>query len=157
MWNFVKRGRKLGFTLIELLVVIAIIGILASVVLASLNTARQKGRDARRIADLKQIQIALELYFDNNRAYPVTGTYVADLEAIPAGSTNAYMSEVPPDPVSLAAYAYGRCTAVTDYCLMAVLEDGGNPALDTDDDTVGAGCTCATADAATPFNYNVTP
>ena len=47
--------RNKGFTLIELLVVIAIIGILSSVVLASLNTARSKGRDARRLSDLKQI------------------------------------------------------------------------------------------------------
>ena len=53
---------KKGFTLIELLVVIAIIGILASVVLASLNSARKKSRDARRVADIKQIQLALELY-----------------------------------------------------------------------------------------------
>ena len=57
-----KNGKR-GFTLIELLVVIAIIGILASVVLASLNSARKKGRDARRVADIKQVQLALELYF----------------------------------------------------------------------------------------------
>ena len=51
-----KMSVKRGFTLIELLVVIAIIGILSSVVLASLNTARAKGRDARRLSDLKGIE-----------------------------------------------------------------------------------------------------
>ena len=60
-----------GFTLIELLVVIAIIGILSSVVLASLSTARQKSRDAKRISDLGQVQLALELYFDKVQSYPI--------------------------------------------------------------------------------------
>jgi prepilin-type N-terminal cleavage/methylation domain-containing protein len=59
-----------GFTLIELLVVIAIIGILSSVVLVSLSTARMKARDARRIADFKQIMLALELYYDAKSYYP---------------------------------------------------------------------------------------
>ena len=63
-----------GFTLIELLVVIAIIGILASVVLVALNSARSKSRDARRKSDLHQIAIALELYRSNHPSYVVQGS-----------------------------------------------------------------------------------
>lgn len=59
-----------AFTLIELLVVIAIIGILSSVILASLNSARVRSMDARRKSDLIQIRTALELYYDK------CGTYV---------------------------------------------------------------------------------
>ena len=71
MFQAIKNTKK-GFTLIELLVVIAIIGILSSVVLASLSTARQKSRDAKRISDIGQIQLALELFFDANQSYPST-------------------------------------------------------------------------------------
>lgn len=66
--------RKKGFTLIELLVVIAIIGVLASTVLASVNTARTKARDARRSADLNQVRLALEFYLDQNGQYPGSPT-----------------------------------------------------------------------------------
>ncbi|OGZ12025.1 MAG: hypothetical protein A2942_02255 [Candidatus Lloydbacteria bacterium RIFCSPLOWO2_01_FULL_50_20] len=69
MFTSLKSTKK-GFTLIELLVVIAIIGILSSVVLASLSTARAKSRDAKRISDVGQIQLALELYFDGAQSYP---------------------------------------------------------------------------------------
>ena len=62
--------KKSGFTLVELLVVISIIGVLASVVFASINSARAKARDARRIADLRQIATALEFYYDANGQYP---------------------------------------------------------------------------------------
>lgn len=63
---------KRGFTLIELLVVIAIIGLLSSVVLASLNKARAKGRDSKKLQDLNQLRNALELYYAQNKAYPIT-------------------------------------------------------------------------------------
>lgn len=59
-----------GFTLIELLVVIAIIGILSSVVLASLNMARGKARDAARLSDMHTLQTALALYMSDNGTYP---------------------------------------------------------------------------------------
>ena len=58
-----------GFTLIELLVVIAIIGILSSVVLASLNTARGKGADAAIKAGLANVRAQAEIYYDTNSGY----------------------------------------------------------------------------------------
>lgn len=73
-----KRGGS-GFTLVELLVVIAIIGLLSSIVMVSLLTARQKGRDAKRIADLKTIGLALAAYHLDHGSYPATGTTLASL------------------------------------------------------------------------------
>src|SRR3989344_3892996 len=69
-----KLCKSKGFTLIELLVVVAIIGLLSSVVLASLNSARAKGRDAKRMSDLHNISVALELYYDKFGTYQVAGT-----------------------------------------------------------------------------------
>lgn len=89
--------RKRGFTLIELLVVIAIIGILASIVMASLSNARKRGRDGRRLSDLKQIQLALELYYDANKQFPTA------LSALPGPG---YIPTLPNDPGSNNPYAY---------------------------------------------------
>ena len=68
-----KMNLKKGFTLIELLVVVAIIGVLASVVLASLNTARSKGADAAIKANLANIRAQAELVYDETSSYPVGG------------------------------------------------------------------------------------
>lgn len=69
-----KKHLQSGFTLIELLVVISIIGILASVVLAGLATAREKARDAARMASIKQIETALYLYRDTKGNWMTTGS-----------------------------------------------------------------------------------
>ncbi|MEK7560415.1 MAG: prepilin-type N-terminal cleavage/methylation domain-containing protein [Patescibacteria group bacterium] len=118
----IVRMRR-GFTLIELLVVIAIIGILASIVFSSINQARRKSRDARRLADLKQIQQALELYFDDFRQYP------ADI-IIPTLSPT-YMTTVPDDPLGN-SYDYSLCPDLRHYNLGAELEDCGHAALRND-------------------------
>ena len=74
---------KKGFTLIELLVVIAIIGILASVVLASLNSARKKGADAAVKGNLSGIRAAAELFYDGTGAGTYTGV-CADASVVAA-------------------------------------------------------------------------
>lgn len=92
-------GSKAGFTLIELMVVIAIIGLLSSVVLAALNGARIKGRDARRLADVKQIQTALELYYSDNNSYVTTAAGGVTVTSALGGTLAPnYIQTVPKDP-----------------------------------------------------------
>ncbi|MEK7645104.1 MAG: type II secretion system protein [Patescibacteria group bacterium] len=130
-------GQK-AFTLIELLVVIAIIGILSSVVLASLNTARAKGRDARRVSDIKQIQLALELYADQN-----LGRYPTTLCTGTGCVAPTYISTLPTDPSAGASYAYAAlgATSCTGYHLGAILEQN-NPTLTGDADGVSTTGVC---------------
>ena len=102
MLKYFKKNK--GFTLIELLVVIAIISVLASIVLVSLNTARIKGRDARRVADIKSLQVALEMYYDSNsNMYPT---------ALSALVTGGQIPAIPLDPKdNSTAYSYAYTTA----------------------------------------------
>lgn len=65
-----NRNKNKGFTLIELLVVIAIIGLLSTISIIALNQARSKARDARRVADMHQLQTAIEMYYDIYGEYP---------------------------------------------------------------------------------------
>lgn len=65
---------KKGFTLLELMIVVAIIGLLSLIVLASVNQARAKARDAHRIKSVLEIQRAIELYYSTNGSYPAINT-----------------------------------------------------------------------------------
>jgi len=118
--------KKRGFTLIELLVVIAIIGTLSTIVLVSLNTARSKARDTRRAADLRNIALALEMYYDANGSYPAATSSLAP----------TYMAAVPTDPQTT-SQVYPYCTASGKYVLGAKLENSNTTLLANDIDATG--------------------
>jgi len=122
--------RKRAFTLIELLIVITIIAILATLIFVNVASARKKARDAKRKADLKNIQTALELFNEDNKGvYPATGGawygepgcglstpsngYIPDLAP-------SYVNKLPSDPVKVSS---GHCYAYR--------SDGANYKLQT--------------------------
>ena len=74
---------KKGFTLIELLVTISIIGILSTLLIANFNSTRQRARDAQRKSDLRNIQTALRLYYNDCGKYP---TDSGDIDVVGCGT-----------------------------------------------------------------------
>ena len=117
--------KQSGFTLIELLVVIAIIELISSVILASLNTARIKARNAKRLQTIRQVQLALEYYYDQYGRYPppISDTGVNDCGGwdatvdgvfISSLATNGYLKTTINDPgfdTNCGNYSYYRYSA----------------------------------------------
>jgi prepilin-type N-terminal cleavage/methylation domain-containing protein len=153
-----------GFTLIELLVVIAIIGVLASIIMVSLTSARAKGRDSRRIADIKNIQLGLEEYYNDNLRYPTSISALVPnyipTEPLDSNGSGAqlgghyYYTAI--NSVSGTNCAGGQTVNVTKYHLGAILEvaanDGtGNFSSDTDA-TAQTANACSTSNPSGDFN-----
>jgi len=91
--------KKKAFTLIELLVVIAIIGILATISVIALQNARAKSRDAKRAGDMKQVQTALELFFNDKSRYPTVDEWnTGKIFSTTTDSTSTYMQIIPAAP-----------------------------------------------------------
>jgi len=116
-----------------MLIVISIVGILTSIVIASVTTSHQKARDTRRLSDIKEIQLGLALYFDVYKAYP------PDLNTL---VTQKFLPSIPTDPTG-PSYEYAKLTTTT-YCLGASLDNmSSNP---------GDSSSCSTGGSA---NYKV--
>lgn len=132
---------KKGFTLIELLVVIAIIGLLSTLALVSLNTARQRSRDTKRQADVRTLQSAIELCINEDGNPPALG---ADWDAMLAATCGSaalgdFLSSgsmpLPPAggttcaPAAITGSCYTYCTDDTNYLLGTVTEQTNSGGL----------------------------
>lgn len=122
---------KKAFTLIELLIVISILGVLAALITGNFFTSLKKGRDAKRKGDLEQTQRALEMYYEDKKAYPAFNIFAPGYQlcetkigtdASPCGTEKIYMEKVPNDPISGRSYEYVT-TAGVDYRLYACMEN----------------------------------
>ncbi|MCR4283819.1 MAG: prepilin-type N-terminal cleavage/methylation domain-containing protein [Parcubacteria group bacterium] len=140
-----KSNRK-GFTLLELLVVIAIIGLLASVIGATLSRARASARDTKRVQDLNTIASALENFAIDNNRYPLPSEIDADIYNFDRSSydddfldilvSEGYLTSVPRDPLNTGwspweagqyLYAYGASPSGRYYMLISQLENPDHP------------------------------
>jgi type II secretion system protein G len=153
---------KRGFTLIELLVVIAIIGILTAIVTANFTTAKSRSRDAKRISDLANIQLALEQVFDRCNKYPSLSDYSGFTNTVCSNGTTSFslsyfISVIPKDPNG-SSYTYNVNSTGTDYVLKAGLENK-MPALDDDAEGNPINTSPGYCDDGTtqPFSYCVQP
>ncbi len=125
-----RKGR--GFTLIELLVVIGIIAVLTSIAVVALGSARRKARDAKRVSDVKAIQNALELFYQESNGYPTEALAVelgrgsfkalcsSGFEAVCGGTVTEFMGLVPSSPNPMD----GSCSS-TDNRYMYTASAGG--------------------------------
>lgn len=119
-------GRQ-GFTLIELLVVIAVIGMIASIVLVSLGPARKKARDARRQADIKQINLAMEMCYDDSACtgpeqHPDSAAGANNIDKIDTDSNPLYL-DTPVDPLNSCPQCYYWTNGTNQhYCVYVKLE-----------------------------------
>lgn len=133
-----------GFTLVELLVVISIIGILATVALVSLNSARVKARDSKRLADVRQIALALEFCYNETQKYLPSASFPVAGAPMTCGG-NTYITAMPADPRG-GDYQYRVDSEVNPqkYVLGATLETPTNPALNASVHGIVLGLDCDT-------------
>jgi len=118
---FPLSSARRGFTLIEVLIVVSIIGLLSATILVGLAGFRARGRDARRLADLKQIQNGLELYYTKNNSYPDSTAALSDVG----------INKISDDPAPDRDYNYKKC-GNQGYVIQATLDAVSSDKIYTD-------------------------
>lgn len=160
-----QQSRRRGFTVVELIVVVAMIGLLSAIIYPNISGSRGKGRDAQRVSDLGQIQLALSLYYDRCGQYPSSLVTTANT-GCPTGITlGSYMTTIPTPPAGAGQTSYDYATltvssTIVNYVLHAVLEQanvavvkGLNAMPSAGTGTWSTTYTCS--NAATSLNYCV--
>ena len=140
LFYFMSSKFRRGFTLIELLVVIAIIGILSTLAVVALNSARQRSRDAKRVSDIRQVQTAIELGYSETGNYPqgtnltlgsasysvlcnISGQSTFTANTTNCGAGTIYMGLVPTNPTPNGAnYVYTSASGSATYSITFNLE-----------------------------------
>jgi len=123
--TMLNQKQKKAFTLIELLVVIAIIGILATLAVVALQQARSRARDSKRMADMKQVQTALELFFNENGRYPTTEEWNSG-SIVSSTSQETFMYSIPTAP----SPADGDCLEASNTYTYVPQNDGASYTID---------------------------
>jgi prepilin-type N-terminal cleavage/methylation domain-containing protein len=165
-----NMNMRQGFTLIELLIVIAILGILGAILFVAIGgTPQQNARDARRISEIGNLQLALELYNTDNEQYPATTglsaalvpTYVGGLPADPRNNdagcgTTGYTPNFPDSSYTAGDFGYNYTKlAGGGYVLAACLENSSNDALNADIDGTVGGVDCGASASDTVYCVRV--
>jgi len=156
---------KRAFTLIELIMVVAIISLLASIVLSSLSTARQRGSDTAKIQAVHELRSALQLYFTDNGSYP--GGDQESLAGLLSAGPKKYIGSIDPRIKYTGTYIDGNtCPSnCASYHLGIPLAGLDNKALTTDKD-IDTSIFRGTVDDCTTFGgfsstpdkcYDITP
>lgn len=122
---------KKGFTLIELLIVVAIIGVLATLLMSNFVGVRQRGRDAERKSDLRQIQSALEMYRADTGAYP---TSLPSCGSAFTSGDIVYMQKIPCDPIGSGSFVFTYTSNGSIYSLVTCLENVNDSQKDSSTD-----------------------
>jgi uncharacterized protein (TIGR02145 family)/prepilin-type N-terminal cleavage/methylation domain-containing protein len=133
MLSIVNKTKHSAFTLIELLVVIAIIAILSTLSVVALTSARAKARDAKRLADIKNTQTALDLYYNEYGVYPTgvegmdqtsTSYCLSDQGIATTCGAVVYAGSLPLNPTSGLNYLYTPTSSQLSYTIAFTLETG---------------------------------
>jgi prepilin-type N-terminal cleavage/methylation domain-containing protein len=149
-------SKNKGFTLIELLVCVAIIAILTAIVTSNFSQARAKSRDAKRISDIAQLQLALEGFVDRCSAYPASLATTANNGCPGSETLGTFISQIPTSP-SPGSYAYYVKNDGSDYMLKTTLETSSSVLNDTYTSSTSGFTPSVTACSITAKEYCVVP